>query len=281
MSFITNDSICVYDRIRKPIVHFSKSKCHEGPLSLPSWSKEILKTGEIIFTLKSPCCPRECSITPSRNHERNFHSTESFLIPFSIGNGWRMFSLVVETYWLLIICSMPFMHRSFFMTSVQILFDKLFAYLERKNIYFSSGHLWLLRLPFSGFVYDEIVPPSKELKTSLGRSCGYLFTTYHILRQWLDHKPTIEEWITFRFRGPIKYHAPMKSGHRSRAPLLTNVYLTTKIYGWNESHAVFDELGCPEVSVHRLSLRPVFHVGCASSYFQSEMLIAFALGLSQ
>ncbi|KAJ8430546.1 hypothetical protein Cgig2_030213 [Carnegiea gigantea] len=73
-----------------------------------------------------------------------------------------------------------------------------------------------LGLLLSGFLYDEVVRPSKELKTALERSCNDLFIAFHILRQRFDLKPTIEEWIAFWFCGPVKYHTPMTSGPRSR-----------------------------------------------------------------
>ncbi|KAJ8424351.1 hypothetical protein Cgig2_033470 [Carnegiea gigantea] len=38
----------------------------------------------------------------------------------------------------------------------------------------------------------------------------------------------------------------MKSDCQSRVPLPTNVSLITKVYGWNESHAVFGKLGMPK-----------------------------------
>jgi len=104
----------------------------------------------------------------------------------------------------------------------------------------------LLELPLSGFVYVEIVPPSKELKTSLERSYTHEFTAYHILRQRFNHKETIEEWIAFCFHGPVKYHTPMKSNRRSLVPIPTNISLTTAVHGWNESHAVFHELDVPK-----------------------------------
>ncbi|KAJ8426369.1 hypothetical protein Cgig2_001895 [Carnegiea gigantea] len=63
--------------------------------------------------------------------------------------------------------------------------NKLFAYLKRRNIHGFLG------LPLSGFLYDEVVPPSQELKISLGRSCTHLFIAYHILRERFDHKTTI------------------------------------------------------------------------------------------
>ncbi|KAJ8437814.1 hypothetical protein Cgig2_013430 [Carnegiea gigantea] len=100
---------------------------------------------------------------------------------------------------------MPFTHRFLFMTSVQISCSSI-----------QRTQDW----------------PRMELYSFI--------TAYHILRYRFDHKPTIEEWVAFWFRGPMKYHTPMKSDHRSRVPLLTNISLTT------ESHAVFDELGVPK-----------------------------------
>ncbi|KAJ8436100.1 hypothetical protein Cgig2_011922 [Carnegiea gigantea] len=98
----------------------------------------------------------------------------------------------------------------------------------------------------NGFLYDEVVPSSKELKSSMGRSCTHLFKAYHILRQRFDHKPTIKEWIAFWFRGPVKYYAPMKSDRRSRVPLPNIMSPATEDHGWNESYVVFDELGVPK-----------------------------------
>jgi len=121
--------------------------------------------------------------------------------------------------------------------------DKLFAYLEGRGFYFSTRHPWLPQASIFGFLYNEIVPLSKEIKTNMRRSCTHLFAAYHLLRWWLDYKPTIEEWIAFWFRGPVEYQAPMKPDRRSRVPLPTDISLNTEIRGWNESHAVFDELG--------------------------------------
>ncbi|KAJ8420734.1 hypothetical protein Cgig2_023006 [Carnegiea gigantea] len=41
-------------QIRRPMAHFSKSKCPEGPPSLTSWSEENLKTGEIFLLSSHP-----------------------------------------------------------------------------------------------------------------------------------------------------------------------------------------------------------------------------------
>ncbi|KAJ8420953.1 hypothetical protein Cgig2_010782 [Carnegiea gigantea] len=160
----------------------------------------------------------------SRNHVRNFYSRVSFLTHLSIRNGRRMSSPVV--YW----CPQTnCLHTLKGEISISLL-----------DIHGFLGLLW------SDFLYDEVVPPSKELKTSLGRSYTHLLTTYHIHRQRFDHNLTIEEWIAFWFRGPVRYHAPMKLDRRSQAHLPIYVSLTTKVHGWNESHAAFDELGMPK-----------------------------------
>jgi len=102
-----------------------------------------------------------------------------------------------------------------------------------------------LGLPFLKFLYDEVVPSSKELKNNMQRSCTNLFTAYHLLRWRLDSKLSIEEWIAFWFRGPIKYQVPMKPDCRSQVPLPNDISLNIEVWGSNESYAVFDELGVP------------------------------------
>ena len=56
----------------------------------------------------------------------------------------------------------------------------------------------------------------------------------------------MEERIAFWFHGPVKYQAPMKSYRQNQVLLPTDISLDTKVCGWNESHAVFDELGVPK-----------------------------------
>ena len=41
-------------QIRKPLAHLFKSKCHKYLPSLPSWSKENLKTGKIFLLSSQP-----------------------------------------------------------------------------------------------------------------------------------------------------------------------------------------------------------------------------------
>jgi len=124
-----------------------------------------------------------------------------------------------------------------------------------------------LGLPFSGFLYDEVVSPSKEHKNNMRRSYTHFFAAYHLLRRRRDHKPTIEEWISFWFHGPIKYQSPLKPDCRSRIPIPDDISLNTEARGWNESHAVFDELRVPKGERTETFLAAFFHVGCACSYF--------------
>jgi len=162
---------------------------------------------------------------PSRNHGRSFHFRECFLTRLSIGNGLEDVLTHCRD---LLIANHLFDARY----TLLFLYDKwpnivraICEYWcpETNSLHTLKGEvsislldihgfLWLL---LWGFLYDEIVPPSKELKISLGRSCTHLFTAYHTLRQRFDHKPTIKEWIVFWFHGPAKYHTPMKSDLRS------------------------------------------------------------------
>jgi len=121
---------------------------------------------------------------------------------------------------------------------------------------------WPMVYPCGQVIYHVFI-----LKTNLGRTCTYLFIAYYIHQQCFDHKPTIEEWITFWFHRPVKYHAPMKSYHQCRVPFPTNISLISEVHGWNESHAIFDELGVPKGERTETFLGPFFHVGCACSYF--------------
>ena len=47
------------------------------------------------------------------------------------------------------------------------------------------------------------------------------------------------------FCGPIKCQAPMKLDCRSQVPVLDDISLNTEVCRWNESHAIFNELGVP------------------------------------
>ncbi|KAJ8442297.1 hypothetical protein Cgig2_011220 [Carnegiea gigantea] len=251
-------------QIRKPIIHFSKSKCPEGPPSLSSWSEENLKTGELFLLSSHPSLQKSVPSYQLLHHD----------------------ILVGQRSWEKLPCQGEFSYTPLYwewledvitrckdLLVANHLFDALYASLfiydkcpkivraiceywcpETNSLHTSKGGVSIsllniygfLGLPLSGFLYDEVVPPSKELKSGIGRSCTHLFKAYHILRQRFDHKPTIEEWIAFWFRGPVKYYAPTKSDRQSGVPLPNIVSSVTEVHGWNESHVVFDELGVPK-----------------------------------
>ncbi|KAJ8432843.1 hypothetical protein Cgig2_024531 [Carnegiea gigantea] len=160
---------------------------------------------------------------PSGNHGRSFHSRKSFLIRLSIGNGWRIDLLVANDLF-------------------DSLYASLFVYDKHPNIVRVICEYWCFETNSLHTLKGEVFISLLDIQGFLGLP----LSVYHILRQRLDHKSTIEEWVAFWFRGLVKYHAPMKSDRRSRVPLPTHVPLITKVHGWSESHAVFDKLGVPK-----------------------------------
>ncbi|KAJ8424125.1 hypothetical protein Cgig2_002651 [Carnegiea gigantea] len=118
---------------------------------------------------------------------------------------------------------MSFARHSLFITSVHILFEQYASTGAPKHTLKGEVSISLmgihgfLGLPLSGFLFHEVVSPSKELKTSLGKSSTHLFVAYHILQHRFDHKPIIKEWIAFWFCGPIKYHAPMNKAVEAKS----------------------------------------------------------------
>ncbi|KAJ8425953.1 hypothetical protein Cgig2_016233 [Carnegiea gigantea] len=253
MSLATNDTKETKVQIHRPIAHFSKSKCPEGPPSLSSWSEENLKTGEL-FLLSSHPNPQK-SVSSYQLLHPDIHAGQKSWEKLPCQGEFSYMPLYWE--WLedVLTCYKDLLVANH-------LFDALYASLfiydkcpnivrviceywcpETNSLHTSRGEVSIslldiygfLGLPLLGFLYDEVVPSSKELKS-----------IYHILRQRFDHKPTIEEWIAFWFRGPVKYYAPMQSDRRSRVPLPNIMSPATEDHGWNESHVVFDELGVPK-----------------------------------
>ncbi|KAJ8432645.1 LOW QUALITY PROTEIN: hypothetical protein Cgig2_011811 [Carnegiea gigantea] len=168
---------------------------------------------------------------PGRNHGRSFHAKENFLTRLYIGNDvlTRCKELLVANH-----LFDAFYASLFIYDKCPNIVRAICEYWcpETNSLHTSKGEASIslldiygfLGLPLSGFLYDEVVPSSKELKSSMGRSYTHLFKAYHILRQRFDHKPTIEEWIAFWFRGPVKYYAPMKSDRRSRVAKYFRTY---------------------------------------------------------
>jgi len=149
---------------------------------------------------------------------------------------------------------MPFKPHFASMASVHISYRAINQhwFLETNSLHTPQGEVSIsllnihvfLRLLFSGLLYDEVLPLSKDFKTTLRRSCTHLFTNYHILKCWLDHKLTIEEWIVLWFYRTSKYYAPTRLRQRDWVPFPDNIsYIANgETCGWDNSHAVFDEL---------------------------------------
>jgi len=89
------------------------------------------------------------------------------------------------------------------------------------------------------------LPSSKELKTNIQRSCTYLFAAYHFLQRRLDHTDHREVDSIL-----VPWTYQISSSHETRpskpSPPPIDISLNTEVRGWNESYAVFDELGMPK-----------------------------------
>ncbi|KAJ8422776.1 LOW QUALITY PROTEIN: hypothetical protein Cgig2_032094 [Carnegiea gigantea] len=107
-------------------------------------------------------------------------------------------------------------------------------------IYFLNIH-GFLELPFSGLLYDEAIPLSKDFKTILGWSHIHFITAYYILRLRLNHKPTIE--LHSGFGGLPNIECPWGQGKGIKFPFLKHIiYCQWKICGWDDSHTILNEL---------------------------------------
>ena len=141
-----------------PIIHFSNSKCHKGPLSLPVWPKENLKT-ENIFTIMPPWCQRELPIVlvVAPWHRRQEEIMREALIPGRVFLYSPLLGMFRR-------CSHPLQRdtccKSFVRCPLRITFclwevskpcsgdmwilvprNKSFEYLEGRSFDFSIGHL--------------------------------------------------------------------------------------------------------------------------------------------
>jgi len=187
-------------QIHKLIAHFSKSKCHEGPPSLPSWSKENLKTREIFLLSSHPDAQENVLSYHLLHHDIDAKQKSREKLPLQgefsyMPLYWEWLEDVLTCCWDLLV--------------VNHLFDALYASLfiydkcpnivraiceywcpETNSLHTMKGEVLISPLDIhgfigfllSGFLYDEVVPLSAELKTSLGRSCTHLFIAYPILR---------------------------------------------------------------------------------------------------
>ncbi|KAJ8430787.1 hypothetical protein Cgig2_023281 [Carnegiea gigantea] len=249
--------------VRNPITSLCKPDCVRGPPSLPWWSKENLKTGEI-FLLSTHVKMKEN--LPSYQLLR--HDIESER------RSWAKLPLHGEfsykpLYWewledILVRCKDKLITLHLF----DALYASLFLYDRCSNLIWAVCEYWcpetntlhtskgevslsifdiygFLGLPISGRLYDEVVPTQWELASKLPLSCTYLFIAYHKLMQGCKGKPTIEQWISFWFRGRSKYHVSKKPDQGSRIPQpgILSPLPDAGARGWSDYQAIFDELG--------------------------------------
>jgi len=173
-------------QIRKPIIHFLQSKCHAGRPNLPFWSTENLNTGEV-FLLSTHTEAKES--VPSYQllyHDIDAKKKSWQKLPFQ--GEFSYTSLYWE--WLedvLTRCRDLLVVKSFVQCPLLIIFfiyDKCpnlvgaiceYWCPETNSLHTSKGEVSIsllvihgfLKLPFSGFLYDEVVPSSKELKNNM------------------------------------------------------------------------------------------------------------------
>ncbi|KAJ8440424.1 hypothetical protein Cgig2_017657 [Carnegiea gigantea] len=178
-------------QIRKLITHFSKSKCPEGPPSLSSWSEENLKTGELFLLSSHPSVQKSVPSYQLLHHDIHVGQRSWEKLPCQ--GEFSYTPLYWE--WLEDVLT-----RCKDLLVINHLFDALYASLfiydkcsnivraiceywcpETNSLHTSKGEVPIslldiygfLGLLLSGFLYDEVVPPSKELKSGMGRSCTH------------------------------------------------------------------------------------------------------------
>ncbi|KAJ8425658.1 hypothetical protein Cgig2_015326 [Carnegiea gigantea] len=207
--------------VRNPTTSLCKPDCVRGPPSLPWWSKENLKTGETFLLSTHVKMKKNLPSYQLLRHDIEFERRSWAKLPlhgeFSYKPLYWEWCLETNT-----------LHTSKGEVSLSI-FD----------IYSFLG------LPISGHLYDEVVPTQRELVSKLSLSCTYLFIAYHKLMQGRKGKPTIEQWISFWFRGRSKYHVSKKPDQGSRIPQpgILSPLPDAGARGWSDYQAIFDELG--------------------------------------
>ena len=178
--------------IRKPIIHFLQSNNNVAPPSLTSWSTENLKTGEI-FLLSSHTEAKESVPSYQLLHhdiDAKKKSWEKLLFQGELSYTplyWEWLEDILTRCKDLLVANHLFdaLYSSFFIyDKCPNLVRAMCKYWcpETNSLHTSKGEVSIslldihgfLGLPFSGFLYDEVVPPSKELKNNMRRSC----TTY-------------------------------------------------------------------------------------------------------
>ncbi|KAJ8424464.1 hypothetical protein Cgig2_009781 [Carnegiea gigantea] len=123
-------------------------------------------------------------------------------------------------------------------------------------------------LPLLRHLYNEVVPTQWKLTNRLPLHCIYLFITY--LKPMRGHKGklTIDQWITFGFQGPSKYHISRKSGQENHTPNpgILSFIISTRARGWGDCQVIFDE---QEVAKGQRT----------ETFLALEMLVTYAMAL--
>ncbi|KAJ8433884.1 hypothetical protein Cgig2_004606 [Carnegiea gigantea] len=202
-----------------PIMSLCKPDCVRGLPSLPSWSKENLKTGKT-FLLSTHVKMQE-NLPSFQLLRHDIESERRSWAKLPLHGEFSYKPLYWE--WLEDILvrwkdKLTTLHLFDALYALLFLYDRCsnliravceYWCLETTTLHTSKGEVSLsifdiysfLGLPISGHLYD------KELASKLPLSCTYLFIAYHKLMQGRKGKPTIEQWISFWFRGRSKYHA--------------------------------------------------------------------------
>ncbi|KAJ8431916.1 hypothetical protein Cgig2_016349 [Carnegiea gigantea] len=242
--------------VRNPITSLCKPDCVRGSPSLPWWLKENLKTGKTFF-LSTHVKMKE-NLPSYQLLRHDIESERRSWVKLSLHGEFSYKPLYWE--WLediLVRCKDKLTTLHLF----DALYASLFLYDRCSNLIRAVCVYWcpetntlhtsifdiysFLGLPISGHLYDEVVPTQRELTSKLPLSCTYLFIAYHKLMQGRKGKPTIEQWISFWFRGRSKYHVSKKPDQDSRIPQpeILSPLTDAGAHGWSDYQAIFDELG--------------------------------------
>ncbi|KAJ8431797.1 hypothetical protein Cgig2_027965 [Carnegiea gigantea] len=172
--------------IRNSITSLCKSDYVRGPTSLPWQSKENLKIGKT-FLLSSHIKVKEN--LPS--YQLLHHDLEDILV--------RCKDKLTTLYRLDAFYASLFLYDRYLnLSRVCPEINALHTYKGEVSLSIFDIHSFR-GLPLSGCLYNEVAHTQWELTNKLPLSCIYLFTAYHKLMQGRKAKPSIEQWIAFRF----------------------------------------------------------------------------------
>jgi len=185
------DAIETKVQIRKPIIPFSKSKCHASPPRFHSRSTENLKTGKALL-LSSHTEAKESVPSYQLLHHRIDTKKKSweklqFQGEFSYTSlhlEWLEDVLTRCRGWLVINHFFNALYLSFFFVYEKCLHlvraicgywcpePKIFEHLEGWSLYFSTRLPWLPWASIFGISLGRSCPPSTKLKTNMRKRCN-------------------------------------------------------------------------------------------------------------